>query len=640
MNHDDFNIEIGSDECKALLETSTPYVYRQNAFRITGLPADVSIRDIKRRIDDLKHAEEIGDAADEHSHAYALKPPPTLADIREAAQILQDPERRIIQEFYWFWPLEWGSGKNDPALVALNKGDITSAFNTWKQTSNGLPESAKLVYKHNLAILYQLVVLDHELANFQKNLSEESLKKVKDYWSASSLYCKEILQDDLFWKLVSNRIISVGDPRLTVDLSVRIRKTLPKALHKISGQLALIYVEHGKSDMAGKHAEYIAATYQGLADDISTTFKLITKPTQKRILDAVAIAKETAERQPDKAADAATDLFKAVAKPLVILEKFLSLKDHTLIDLRDAVADAGLSCQKAFARKQKDWKRCLSILDNAKAFAISEDIRERIAEQYSAIQGTIYLAPIYEKCEEVGNASKNSPKNALFEGNRLLTITRPLLAALAVADMPVTNKNRAKDEVAGTLMQCAIYYGNETRELKGSLDLLKAAQQLAVDTELRGYIKGNDQLYHLLQSCDDVGTSSKNAPEKALSEGNRLLSIARPLIAELDAANLHVNAKSRAKEELAGTVAQCAIAYGNKTEDWKNSMALLAAAQQFAVSDGLKEFIERNLTTVRQNIRNGAGAQSQAGPRNVGGQAYSSGYKLGRYLAKAYELFK
>ncbi len=499
MNHDNFNIETGSDECKALLETSTQDVYRKNAFRITGLPADVSIRDIKRRIDDLRHAEEIGDVEDEHSHAFALTPPPTLDDIRKTAQILQDPERRIIHELYWFWPLEWGKGKTDPALAALNKGDKTSAFNIWKQALNGQPGTSTLICKHNIAVLYHLVALDEEL--FKQNPNEEKLKLIDKYWWSSFKYWEEIIRDDHFWNLVTNRILSAGDPRLTADFAMSLRATLPKALHKIHGELALAYAEKGNVSLTRKHADYMSKTFQGLADDVSTTFNLITKPIQARVRDAVANAARIAGHQPDKASDAASDLFQQVEQPLEILKNLLDPKDHNLIDLLDAVADAGLTCHMTIAREQEDWIRSRKILEDAERYATSADVQARIAEQYS--------------------------------------------------------------------------------------------------------------LCRIMRHCEMFSIGSKNSPENAASEGNSLLSIVRPLIAELDASGAHVNLKNRAKEEVAGTVAQCAIAYGNKTEDWENSMVLLAAAQQFAVSDGLKDFIDRNLKTVRQNIQNMEGSQSQ-----------------------------
>ncbi len=481
-------------DCKALLETSTPYLYQRNAFRVTGLPADVSIRDIKRRIDDLKHAEEIGEIDDENSHAFSLTLPPTLDHIREAAQILQDPEKRIVQEFYWFWPFEWGKGKTDPALVALSKGDKTAAFNIWKTSLIGHPEAIMLISKHNLAILYQLIALDEELVNLQKNPSEETLKQIDKYWRSSFKFWEEIIGEDHFWDLVTDRILSAGDPRLTSAFALSMRSTLPKALQMINGKLALLYVENKKMNMAGKHAEYIANTYQEHAEDISTIFDLITKPMQTRVRDAVDIATKISEHQPEKSADAATDLFKTVAQPVEILKKLLPKKNHTLIDLLDSVAEAALSCQKAYARDRKDWKRCFTILESAKNYAVSSDVVTRINEQSTYIKDASYLAPIFTISEEAGLVAKNNPEEALSAGNRLLVAAQPLLVELEASDASDTVKNRAKDEVAGTLAQCAIAYGNKMEEWKSSVGLLETAQGLAVGGELREFIERNLQI--------------------------------------------------------------------------------------------------------------------------------------------------
>ena len=120
-------------ECSALYDACTPQIYLHNAFRITGLPVDSSTRDIKRRADDLRAAAEIGDDQDEHTHAFALTPPPTVDNIREAVQRLNEPECRIIEEFFWFWPLDWDHDDSDPALTALRNGNTDVPFKLWSE---------------------------------------------------------------------------------------------------------------------------------------------------------------------------------------------------------------------------------------------------------------------------------------------------------------------------------------------------------------------------------------------------------------------------------------------------------------------------------------------------------------------------
>lgn len=501
-------------DCRALLETSTPYTYRRNAFRITGLPADVSIRDIKRRIDDLKHAEEIGDLEDENSHAFSMTPPPTLEHIREAAQILQDPEKRIVQEFYWFWPFEWGKGKTDPALVALSKGDRTKAFNIWKTALIGHPEGIMLISKHNLAVLYQLTALDEELANLQKNPAEETLKQIDKYWRSSFKFWEEIIAEDHFWELVTDRILSAGDPRLTASLVSSLRTTLPKALHKIHGELALIYLEKGHLSLANGHRQYISTTYEGLIDNVSAIYDLITEPLQKRIRDAVSIALSVAESQPDKGAEAASDLFKNAAAPLEILRQVLPPNGHKLLDLIDAVTEAGLSCLKAFARKQKDWKTCLSILEEWKKSAMyaTPDIRLHFAVEYASFRDALSLDQISKICDEADQIAESKPEEAVIAGNRLIADAQSLIAKLDASTVNDNVKNSAKDMVAGTLARCAIAYGNKMAEWKGSVGLLETAQGLAKGAELKEFIDRNLKISRQNNSFEGL-QPIKSAPD-------------------------------------------------------------------------------------------------------------------------------
>ncbi len=182
-----------STECTTLLIACTPQIYAQNAFRITGLLVDAPIRDIKRRIDDLKAAAEMGDAEDEHTHAFALSPAPPVEHIREAAQRLQNPERRLVEEFFWFWPIEWGHGQSDQALTALRNGDKDAAFKIWSQASNNGQAVASVVAKHNLAVMYQMVALDSEHLALKSELSAEQYATVANYWSKCIKWWENLL---------------------------------------------------------------------------------------------------------------------------------------------------------------------------------------------------------------------------------------------------------------------------------------------------------------------------------------------------------------------------------------------------------------------------------------------------------------
>src|ERR1700730_1003500 len=94
-------------DCPALLAVTAPDLYRKNAFRITGLAVDATTREMVKHIEKLKMYEELGQLAEALPKAFPLKPSPTFEDIREAEKKLRDPEQRFIDEFFWFWPIDW-----------------------------------------------------------------------------------------------------------------------------------------------------------------------------------------------------------------------------------------------------------------------------------------------------------------------------------------------------------------------------------------------------------------------------------------------------------------------------------------------------------------------------------------------------
>lgn len=117
-----------SATCQPLLEAATPDLFLNNAFRITGLLVDAATREIAKHADRLKMLEELGRGSDVHKLAFALKPPPTVDEIRDAMHRLRDPERRMVDELLRFWPERFGETTSDPAIRALTNGDHDCAM--------------------------------------------------------------------------------------------------------------------------------------------------------------------------------------------------------------------------------------------------------------------------------------------------------------------------------------------------------------------------------------------------------------------------------------------------------------------------------------------------------------------------------
>ena len=150
--------EGSSSGAELLLEVATPELYQQNAFRLLGLPVDTTPRDIAREAERLQLRERLGSGAPAAEGVFPLDPAPGADMIREAIQRLRDPERRLVDEFFWFWPERFGESRTDLALTALAGGDMQAAVDIWRAQEQAGDGSA--VALHNLAILAHVTALD------------------------------------------------------------------------------------------------------------------------------------------------------------------------------------------------------------------------------------------------------------------------------------------------------------------------------------------------------------------------------------------------------------------------------------------------------------------------------------------------
>ena len=103
-----------------------PDIYEKNPFRILGLSVLAGARDVAKRVDELKLAEEFGAGAPEWS--FAPTKALTVEQIRTAAQELKEPAARLVQELFWFWPENFPEDSTgDVALEHLERGETAQA---------------------------------------------------------------------------------------------------------------------------------------------------------------------------------------------------------------------------------------------------------------------------------------------------------------------------------------------------------------------------------------------------------------------------------------------------------------------------------------------------------------------------------
>jgi hypothetical protein len=490
MNELDSKPGQGESDCAVLFDACTPLLYRGNAFRVTGLPVDASTREIKRRLDDLRHAEQAGDTEGGIAQSFALNPAPGYDAIREATQRLQDPARRIVEELFWFWPTDWAVGRRDPALAALAKGDTGRASRRWSQALQNSDSPACVAAKHNLGVMYQLAALDYEQVQLKRDVSVGSAEQMATYWQASLKWWEALADDESHWSMVAERIRILDDPALTTGFARRLRKAFPEAMRRINATLATRYAEKGRFALASRHKAYMEG-FLGDGGDALTTLAAVTESRRTRVYDAVKRARVTAEREPAEGANAAREVLQATAEPLKAIYALFPSDNHARMDPSDAVAEVCLECQSAFGRETRDWTQCIRILNRAVEVAHSQDLRTRIDDARKL--ATVWAAadPIFEECKRAHSVAEKDAESALGEAQRLASGLPLMLVSLDDSGALPDVHARVRDAVAFAVLQCAILYGNKTSKWQPCISLLEFSLRFAVDPELLERIEKN-----------------------------------------------------------------------------------------------------------------------------------------------------
>jgi len=415
-----------SPECVPLLEAATKDLFRRNAFRITGLPVDATTREVARHADKLKMLAELGQDHHSHTAAYPMKPPPTLDEIREAIQKLKDPEKRLVDEFFWFWPQEFGKSQSDPAMQALAKGDPNTAVDIWaaREKDGALSATAK----HNLALVYHVCALDWENYSVNNAVEEERRKKITNYWKGAFNRWETLAANEQLWEQVLARIRQLNEPSLPTGFARRMRATLPEALHKINAELALAFAESGKIDLARVHIRFMREMTQGL-DNAEKVAELVLTPATNRLKQQIHLARQALQTDPATAHEAARTLIEHATPLLELFDLFFGEQEHFQKELFDDVANTVVNCLVAHQRKTGDNDTFVKLLQRALPLAESIEVRRRIEENIRIGTGNLRgkeFDSIYSLLKSIQD-SKDAPSA------RLARFTREAIPALAKA---------------------------------------------------------------------------------------------------------------------------------------------------------------------------------------------------------------
>ncbi len=393
------NAEIVADDpmdCwETLLHKATPGLYRGNAFRILELASDASAREIARRGEMLKMMERYGNGTPRKPGPLALQPTPDEGVVRSSLQRLQDPEQRLVDEFFWFWPAQLGESKEDPCLKALAEGQLQEAFNAWRRAERNSSESN--VSMHNIAVLTHLVALDHEVDSRSQARTEKQLQQRDKAWSAAFERWKVLLEYEGFWSRWSARIRDFDDPRLTTGTARRFRQSLPVAILTINAQLAVQAAERGDKSEAERHVQ-IAKNSGFEPRAIREATRRAVTPIRERVKLACQKAEADVEETPKQGDQTANRLLEQTRPLLQLLDFILGSSHPTRNGAHDEVATSLLRCQILFGNATEQWDASVNLLETALALVVSQSARTRLEENLRIVKENHKYQQTYQTC--------------------------------------------------------------------------------------------------------------------------------------------------------------------------------------------------------------------------------------------------
>lgn len=356
-----------------LLDGIGPDLYRTNAFRVTGLPVGATTRDLRRQSERMRAAERYG-VSTAASDAPALLPlprPPEESEVREIAQRLRDPAKRLIDELFWFWP---DGDADDPAMAALRDGDVAEAERLWDERDT--PAG-----RHNLAVLAHARVLDAGTPDIEQ-------------WAVALLRWYWVYTDDAFWDLFDERVAELDDPRLTRATARGVRRDLPAKLLSINAELAVrAYREDREQDGTVHHSVLTASSFD--PDTIGDVLRQAVRSDRDRITELCDAAERAIDVDAGNAGDTGTDLVGQTIDPLYMLRVMLDDDDPARCGAEDRVAHQVMRCAVTYGNRTGDWPTARELLAAAQHTAAGEatraDITRNLAIADDNVRGAMCL---------------------------------------------------------------------------------------------------------------------------------------------------------------------------------------------------------------------------------------------------------
>lgn len=292
-------------------------------------------------------------------------------------QRLRDPEKRLLDELFWFWPLGDGA-ETDAALPTLRTQGPKAAAEIWEAAEGQGGRRGGLAH-HNLAILWHVAALDAEHEERLGDLSDVGREALPTLWDTAFQRWGELRKSGAFWEALRERVAETNDPRLNDSTVANIRKTLPEALAAVSARLAFADFDAGQTGACRRVLSKLWDS--GLPHaDIKRAIREALGPARARLKASNGSFEKKPDGAPREILVAAGRFLEQTERLLLLVDMALPAGDATRTGLHDDVAMTVLGMTIAYVNESEDFRGSVSWLERAAKIAEGEAALDRIAE--------------------------------------------------------------------------------------------------------------------------------------------------------------------------------------------------------------------------------------------------------------------
>ena len=358
-----------------LFTLAIPEIYRANAFQQLGLPITASIRELakqKQIIDICLKTDAPLPKSIKKSIVKNNDLDPAI--ILEATQNLQNPLFRIVEEIFWFWPLELKNEGDDPSITSIFEGHPEHALAFWEKCLQ--KEKYCATAEHNLAVYHHIQALETYLGN---GYSAEQSNEIHENNRTAFLHWGNALKLDQFWQVLTQRIKAISDPRLTNLTLEEIKPALTTSLTIIQARLIIFLAEKGQTAEAKKESGIIS-TFGFEKKSIETALDRALSVLSVRTNTLTKKMEEQVKNDPIKGSTFLKGFINQANAVITVLDLFKeSPKIKT--EIGDQIADSGIRSLDIFSNKVQDWEQSVEIAKSIQGFANSYSLKQKVADR-------------------------------------------------------------------------------------------------------------------------------------------------------------------------------------------------------------------------------------------------------------------